>query len=240
MTILYVNEPIYINMKTRFLFVASFLVTTTGVLSQGTFQDLNFEDAIIARLGTGYSAASAFPGWQVLIGNTPTSTVLYDAVSTGAPDVAIIDDLTGYLPIQGNYTAYLMGATLGNQSTSVSLSQSGTVPSGTESIEMDANQAPGSSFVVSLDGDAVTMFPLQGYSGYTLYGGNVSAWSGQNATLRIAELPPSNPQFSPSLLQLDDITFSPAAVTPEPAPLTLMAIGAALFAAYRRFAPKRQ
>src|ERR1700728_1687566 len=62
--LLYVNEPIYINMKTRFLFVASFLVTTKVVLSQGTFQDLNFEDAVIARLGTGYSAASAFPGWQ--------------------------------------------------------------------------------------------------------------------------------------------------------------------------------
>ena len=40
-------------------------------------------------------------------------------------------------------------------------------------------------------------------------------------------------------LLLDDISFSPTSVIPEPEPLALMSIGGLLFALYRRFAPKR-
>jgi hypothetical protein len=76
-----------------------------------------------------------------------------------------------------------------------------------------------------------------------LYGGNVSEWAGQTALLDITQLAPTSPdgEHSPSGLQLDDITFSPNAITttPEPDPFILMGIGGALFAAYRRFAPKR-
>jgi hypothetical protein len=224
-----------------FLIFVCFLATNTVVLSQGTFQDLDFENAVIERLGTAYSAAAAFPGWQVLIGTTPTSTVFYDDVSIGAPNVSIIDDKTGYVPIDGNnFTAYLQGATLGNQSTSVSLTQTGMVPTGTESIQLDANQSPGSSFVVFLNGGAVNMVPLESYPTYTLYGGNVSAWSGQSAALEITELAPSNPQFSPSLLQLDDIVFSPTTVVPEPSPVALAGIGSVLFAGYRSWREKRR
>jgi hypothetical protein len=226
-------------MKPKTLLPFLLLGSSSIAYSQGTFQDLDFEQATIVRLGTGYSAASAFPGWQTLIGTTSTSVVLYDAVSIGAPDIAIIDDKTGYVPIQGNYTAYLMSATLGSQSTSVSLTQTGIVPAGTESIQLDANQEQGSSFVVSLGGDTISMVPLETFSGYTLYGGNISAWSGQNATLSITELPPSDQEFSPSLLQLDNIVFSPAAI-PEASPLVLTGVGGLLFALYRRFAPKRQ
>jgi hypothetical protein len=213
---------------------------SSTLLAQGTFQDLNFEQAAIVPLGTGISAGSAFPGWQEFYGSIPTSVVSYDAATIGAANIAIVDDKSGYVPFQGNYMAFLEGATTPGLSTSVTLSQTGMVPTGIESIQLDANQAPGSSFVVSLDGDAVNMVPLESYSGYTLYGGNVSAWSGQNATLSITELPPSNQQFSPTLLQLDDISFSPTAVIPEPSPLVLTGLGGLLIALYRRFAPKRQ
>jgi hypothetical protein len=226
-------------MKIKLCTTLALVAMNSIVGAQGTFQDLNFEGAVITGSGGNYSAASAFPGWQVYIGTTATTVVGYDGVSIGAPAVAIIDDKTGYVPIQGNYTAYLMAATLGSQSTSVSLSQTGTVPVGTESVQLDANQAPGSSFVVTLNGDTISMIPLQTLSGYTLYGGNISAWSGQDSTLSITELPPANQEFSPSLLQLDDITFSTQAV-PEPGPIALTAVAGVLFALYRRFSPKRQ
>jgi hypothetical protein len=219
-------------MKTKLLILVCFLASNAIVLSQGTFQDLNFEDAVIARLGTGYSAASAFPGWQVLIGTTPTSVVGYDGLSIGAPAIAIIDDLTGYVPIDGNYTAYLMASSIPDHSGTASLAQTGTIPAGTQSIELDANQATSSSFAVTVNGNTINMTPVETYPGYTLYGGNVSAWSGQTATLSITELEPSNPQFSPSLLQLDDITFSTTAV-PEPDSILLTGIGGLIFAGHR-------
>lgn len=226
-------------MKIRILLVTSLLVSTHNGISQGTFQNLDFEAANLS----GHSApsfiptTSAFPGWQTLIGTTPTSDVLYDDVSTGGPDIAIIDDKNGFVPIQGNYTAYLMASSVPGHDATVSLTQTGTVPSGNEWIELDANQAFSSSFSVTFNGTPVTMTPLQTYPNYTLYGGNVSAWSGQTATLAITENEPSNPQFSPSLLQLDEIMFSPGAV-PEPNTLALTGIGGLLFALYRRFAPK--
>jgi hypothetical protein len=52
-------------------------------------------------------------------------------------------------------------------------------------------------------------------------------------------LPPSDQEFSPSLLQLDNIVFSPAAI-PEPSAMALTGIAGVLFALYRRFAAKRQ
>jgi hypothetical protein len=208
-------------------------------LAQGTFQNLDFEDANPV-LGNGVS--TLMPGWEVFIGNSSTSTVGYDALSLGAPAVTVWDDKTGYSPLQGNYTAFLQSATVPIVSESVSLSQTGVVPNGSQSIELEANEEEDGAFTVSLGSDNITMFPLRSFSSYTVYGGNVSAWAGQDTTLTITQLAPLTPnqEFSPSLLQLDDIMFSPTAVTPEPSAISLMGIGGALFAAYRRFASKRQ
>ncbi len=145
------------------------------------FQDLDFEEATLVGSGF-YSASAAFPGWQVLIGTTPTSEVVYDALSTGGAEVSITDDKNGFVPIQGSYTAFLFASSVPGHDSTVSLSQTGTVPTGNEWIELDANQASSSSFSVALNGTPVTMTPVQTYPNYTLYGGNISAWSGQTAT----------------------------------------------------------
>ncbi|HEY3854007.1 MAG TPA: PEP-CTERM sorting domain-containing protein [Verrucomicrobiae bacterium] len=88
------------------------------------------------------------------------------------------------------------------------------------------------------------MVPLQTFPNYTVYGGDISDWAGQTALLDITQLAPptGNQQFSPSGVQLDDITFSPnpITVTPEPDALALMGVGGVLFAAYRRFVGKRK
>jgi hypothetical protein len=225
-------------MKANIIFLIVMLGGVIVCFSQGTFQNLDFEDANTSAFSPAdIPSADAFPGWETLVGGMEVSSVGYDALSIGGAAIAIIDDKTGYVPIQGTYTAYLMASSVSGHADTVSLSQSGTVPVGTGWIEMDANQASSSTFSVTLNGTAVNMTPLQTYPSYTLYGGNVSAWSGQTATLAITENEPSNPQLSPSLLQLDDITFSTQAV-PEPNTLALTGTGGVLFALYRCFASK--
>jgi hypothetical protein len=226
-------------MRSKLLILLCFLVDRTVVRSQGTFQNLDFEAANVSAYSPGslVPTASAFPGWQALIGTTPTSTVGYDAETLSVASISINN---GAL-IQGSYTAFLQSAVVGSQSTSVTLSQTGLVPTGAESIELDGNEPNGGSFAVTLGGDNITMFPLQTFSGYTLYGGNISAWGGQDASLSITQLAPAseNGEYSPSLLELDNITFSTQAI-PEASPLVLTGVGGLLFALYRRFAPKRQ
>ena len=208
--------------------------------SQGTFQNLDFEQANL----TGFSpmssvpTTSAFPGWQAFINTVQASDVYYDTEALSTPGIAIWDEKTGYTPIQGNYTAFLQAAADGNLSGSASLTQTALVPAGTESIQLDANQQSGSSFVVSVGGQTIDMAPLQTFANYTLYGGNISAWSGQDATLSITEMPLVNGGETVSLLQLDNITFSTTAV-PEPSSFALTGVGGLLFALYRRFTPKR-
>jgi hypothetical protein len=212
----------------------------TGQSWTGHVSKLNFEaaDTVGYSPPTGMPSALAFPGWQTSIGATPISSVGYDNPSLSTPWIYLGDSEAGNI-IQGNYSAFLQSSTIG--SGSATLSQTGIVPPGTESIQLDANEENSGSFAVMLGGDNITMFSLQSFPGYTLYGGNASAWGGQDATLSITQLPPANsgPQFVPSLLELDNITFSPGAV-PEPSALALTGIGGILFALYRRFAPRRQ
>jgi len=62
------TDPFSFSMKIKVLSAISVLASTLVGISQGTFQDLDFEQASIVQLGPGISAASAFPGWQTLIG----------------------------------------------------------------------------------------------------------------------------------------------------------------------------
>lgn len=128
-------------MKTRLI---SLIVLSTSIrvsFSQGTFQNLDFEAANVAgtQINSLVPTASAFPGWQTFEGTTEISSVVYDGISTGAFEISIVDTKGG-LPIQGNYSAYLFSS-LG---TTTTLSQTGLVPAGTESIQMDAYEALGS------------------------------------------------------------------------------------------------
>jgi hypothetical protein len=89
---------------------------------------------------------------------------------------------------------------------------------------------------VYIGNDLLTLFSVGSGVGvsdsYTIYGANISAWADQTEQLT----------FSASLgnIAIDDISFSPTAVIPEPSPLVLSGIGGLLFALYRRFAPKCQ
>jgi hypothetical protein len=78
--------------------------------AQGTFQDLDFEQA---STSLGYTSATLFPGWQLYMGTTPTTFVGYDQSPLSTPLISLWDNGTGYTPIQGNYTAILASASGG-------------------------------------------------------------------------------------------------------------------------------
>jgi hypothetical protein len=225
-------------MKTKVILLIPIVLYAHVGFSQGTFQNLNFEAASVAGYTTGslMPVTQAFPNWQVLYGAVQTSQVYYDGLNLGGPVVSIVDSQNGngYGPIQGNYSALLFNATPTGSET---LSQTGALPYGTTGLQLYANEQSG-SFTVTLDGQTISMTPLQAFSGYTEYSGNLSAFSslwGQETTLSISE---SAAPGGDSLL-LDNIAFTTNTV-PEPNPLALTALGGILFGLYRRFASKQR
>ncbi len=138
--------------------------------------------------------------------------------------ISVIDNnAPGFAPLQGQYSAFLFG---GN-GLSASISQTGIIQAGTESILMDAwsyNASP----VVAINGQAINMIPLQTFANYTLYGGIVPTSDvGPSVTLSFTD--PAPTIGGPSEFELDNISFSPTA-TPEPNTLALIVMGGAAFA----------
>jgi hypothetical protein len=223
------------TMKCGILIALTLVVLTAQVEAQGTFQNLNFESANVSGYSpdTEIPIGDALPGWSGYYGSSQTSQAGYDVISIGAAVISVIDNnAPAFQPLQGNYSAFLFGA----EGVSASISQTGIIPPGTESILMDAwsyNASP----VVAINGQAINVIPLQTFANYTLYGGTVpSSDVGQSVTLSFTD--PAPAVGGPSEFELDNISFSPNAV-PEPSPLALTGLGALLLALYRRFAPKR-
>jgi hypothetical protein len=231
------------------LLVVSVLAITNDTRAQGTLQNPDFESADVALYApnsTDVPVSDALPGWDVYYGNNSVSQIGYDFISLASAAVSVIDDRApAFGPLQGTYSAFLFGGVAGSSGLeSVGISQTCLVPPGTQSLQFDA-YVFGAPFIVTFGGQeinttALEMFPGNGSTpAYALYGGNIPAsFSGQIETLTFTEPPATGVQ--PSEFELDDISFSPTAVIPEPNPLVLTGIGGFLFALYRRFAPKQQ
>ncbi len=199
--------------------------------AQGTFQDLNFEEATIPP-GTTYSVsvANALPGWTLDYGDTPQTQIGYDDQSLGGT-AAFLTGKGTYLPaIDGNFSIELYGGGDGNgQREDVSISQTGQIPVGTQSLLFEGgwfSGGPGPN--ISIGNDNLTLFPVG-----SEFGANISTFAGQTEQLKFTVPGGYGPYF------FDDISFSPNAITtPEPNALTLMGIAGLLSGIYRRFAPR--
>jgi hypothetical protein len=188
------------------------------------FVNLDFESATLVPVpGDRYHTvqfAQAFPGWtKTMIGAIDTNA-LYDTMFLDSAGIGIIDTKPSYLSeavIGGNYTALLQSG-LGYEGTSdATLSQTGLVPLGTESIQFKARAGFDASgrFAVILGGQTLPVTVLGSGTNYTLYGANVSQWAGQVAQLSFtvfAEIPHVNDET----LLLDNIQFSTQSVTIAP------------------------
>ena len=225
--------------------VLTSLAFSQSINAQGTFQNLNFEEANPVAAGSPYPAydvttESALPGWSVYYGGTQEAVVAYNSESLGAAQVTLLGpgNTSGVGVIDGNYSVYLQPGTSlqGTGSYSASIAQVGTIPSSAVSLTFDAWQPMyATPFSVSFAGDTLSPVVLstgESPSGqaYDVYGVNIASFAGQNGQLEFTVYPP----WGNSLL-LDDILFSTTPVA-EPSIAALTSIGGLLFGARKWFA----
>jgi hypothetical protein len=203
------------------------LVSASGAVGQGTFQNLDFEQAtIVSDPSSPYYpnavyASDAIPGWtpDSFLG---TNDVLYNEVTLGAAGVSILG--TDGIPpaLDGKFSVYLYGGAV--PSPGASISQTAVVPVGAESIMFEAENAGSvaGKLVVSLGGQNIPFSALSTGSNYTLYGSNIPAFGGQSEQLTFSALAGGEYWW-----EIDDIQFSDSSV-PEPTTLGLSALGALL------------
>jgi hypothetical protein len=217
-----------------------------SVEAQGTFQNLNFEDAdpmpIIGSPYYPYAVipASALPGWTCEIGGIPATQAFYNTYALGSASIDLLGPgwpYTGPGVIDGNYTVYLQaGSSLtGSGAYNTSISQTGTIPANSESLQFEAwSFYPTAYFAVSFAGNSLTPVVLSsgiapcGQS-YDVYGANIAPYVGQTGLLEFTALdynPPGN-------IELDDIAFSTTTITPEPSTLALLLMSGVAFGVLR-------
>jgi hypothetical protein len=193
--------------------VAVLFATLQTVFAQSTFQNLDFESAMIIPIpGDPHMVAisNALPGWSAY-GNYAGDNILYDDLSLGAPAISI-QDAAGFEPVlEGNYTVYFQGSFPGGQIVPA-LGQVGTVPSTAHSILYFA-QAP---FTVTFGGQPIPTTAVGSGPNFTIFGGDISGFTNQTGELR----------FQGGGL-LDNIVFSSQAI-PEASVSALAGLGAVL------------
>ena len=104
-----------------------FLLAVLSAQAEVTFQNLNFEQANPVFTGAAsldVTAASALPYWTASIGGVPQTDIGYNAASTGATEVSIINSHGPVPVIDGNYSVLLTG---GTSASSASISQTGLI-----------------------------------------------------------------------------------------------------------------
>jgi hypothetical protein len=166
------------------------ILATSSIDAQPAFQNLNFEQANPISAGNPFypyliTSASGLPYWTVSYGNVQQTQIPYNAPSTGATWVTLIgpgSETFGESPIDGNYSVLLTG---GGTPLGASISQTGLIPPGTQSLLFEAQpEIPGFGLLdVSIGGENVPFFAVGTGSDYTLYGVNITAWADQTEQL---------------------------------------------------------
>ena len=199
---------------------------------QGTFQNLNFEQASPVSAGDPFNpnavtAASAFPYWSVYSGNVQQTEVNFNDPDAGTTTVGLVNPSSPFFPGIDDYSVLLQG---GFTASSASISQTGMIPSGTESLLFEAQPAAG-PLDVFIGTQSVSFSAVETGPDYTLYSANISAWGGDTESLTF-----SAPEgYGGNNWVIDDISFSPNTV-PEPSILVLTTIGGLIFGARKWFA----
>jgi hypothetical protein len=205
--------------------ILSILISSRVAEAQG-FINLDFESANLTPTPAGeyggeVSAADALPGWQAFLGTEQISQILQNNFTLGNASVDILGpDWSGGGIIEGQYTIVLQPGVdpFGSgQTVSASIAQTGLVPADAQSLEFKA--VANSPFSVSLDGTSLPLIVLGEGDDYTLYGADISDFSGQTETLAITALAAPNTTDC-----FDSFVFSPSSV-PEPNVISLAALG---------------
>jgi len=203
-------------------------------LGQGSFQNLNFESALIDQTHApgGVSTTDALPGWTAYSSTNQATQVLFNDFCLGATCISLLGTNSVFVsPIEGGFSVLLQGGVSGPGTlhpTAASIRQTGLVPALSRSIrfkaQLDTFGVPG-VFSVSLDGVNIPYVSLSSGPNYTLYGGDISAFAGRTAELGFSVFGGAGIDYS--VWNLDSIEFSSLAI-PEPSVIGLSALGAML------------
>ena len=196
--------------------------------AQGTFQNLNFENANLSpipsgQFGSAVSITDALPGWNGYLGTNETTGVLQNNSTLGSASIDILGPnwASGGI-IEGQYTVLLQfGRGLSGipgDNVYAAISQVGLVPATARSI-LYYSGTPSSSVApisVLFASQQIPVAVVASTATFTIYGGDVSAFAGQTGALRF-----EGNGF------LDAIQFS-AQQIPEPGTFGLFGLGGLL------------
>jgi hypothetical protein len=233
----------YIRIAALILWSVTILLFFSYTVSAQGFLNLDFEQASIAPAPPGYtpsdaydpiSAASALPYWTVTEDATVCTAVWGSPTALDETSVALV--YGSYSPIQGNYSVQLIAYADASSPyfRSSSISQTGLIPIGTQSIQFlisspsQAGSVPPIP-IVTLDGTPISLWDISQSNGVTTMGGNISAFAGDTETLAFLCQATTGGTFpaNENYFNLDDIQFSTSPV-PEPSVLGLVGLGAFL------------
>jgi hypothetical protein len=211
------------TMKARFIVICLAYCLCLRVGAQG-FVNLDFEDAQVVLNDPDYGYLDwslAVPGWSHNDG-LDTSIVYYRNSHLGESQRYLLVDWQSpeAAPgaLEGDYSLYLAGGISGPTGPYVNafIAQTGTIPADARSIRLLA----GGVCRVLVNDTEVPLLSLGGDS----YGGDISAFAGSVAELKILDTSRPVPGEALVGVTLDAITFSPSAV-PEPAAITVFCLG---------------
>jgi hypothetical protein len=158
------------------ILLISLLTVIISFSSRGQgFINLNFENANIVFVSGTLATRNALPSWSAYSGTNQLSTIRYNA-SFGVPTPAVGLYGSNSLAISGNFSA-----SIGRNG---SISQTGLVPNGSESLLFDATS---SSYLVSLGGQNLSYAAIStgansfGQS-YSVYAADISSFAGKTET----------------------------------------------------------
>jgi hypothetical protein len=204
---------------------------TSSVACAQSFVNLNFDSPnprAILGLGSNsgiLSVKDAIPGWSLEIGSATANSVLFNI--TDLTDAgATLYSFSPVSPTLGRYTLSLSSGVDGAQLASVGISQTGTIPLGSQTLLFDTSVASGDpNFHVSINNQQLSLTPVQSPTGAYNYAASIGQFSGRTGTLLFSFDPGSFP-YDGALL--DNISFSSTALlAPEPSPWILSGLAGA-------------
>lgn len=192
------------------------MLAIVSAQGQIAFQNLSFEAAHNLPVSGEYVAVlDGIPGWTAMVGINVLSTIPYNFV-IGVPKVGLYG--SNAIPISGTFSVLL--------SANGSIHQTGLIPNVAQSLFFKDRSYNLPPLEISLGGQSLSLVTMSTGANYTLYGADISSFSGQTATLEL---------LAGTLTEhlIDDIEFSPQPI-PEPTSLTLVGLSGALLLTRRR------
>jgi len=194
------------------------LGTAPSTQAQGTFQNLDFEQAQISTPPPGGGPVSQLlPHWQASENGVTATQIAYDTIALTKWAVTI-QDVNGEGSLSGKYSVFLQGGKDPVNPGYAEISQIGTMATDTHSILFAASMTRPGNLNVAFNGQQLQTALLQDHSTYQTFGADVSAFAGQTGELSFTAP-------DPTWTLIDNIQFS-TAIIPEPTESALILFGA--------------